>query len=251
MTTDARGSDQPPRFSAEQIRAHQEEHFTGSLTVRDIIIGMSDGLPVPFALAAGLSGAVDRPFLVLVAGVAEMAAGSIAMGLGGFLAAKSESETYESELRREQREIVDLPDLERFEVEQILAEYGLTGEALQAATDQIVSDPERWVNFMMREELRLERPEPGRARQSALTIGLSYLAGGAIPLFPYLLPVTIAHALLISVVITLVALAVFGAVKARFTGVPVLRSSVQTLLVGGAAAAAAYLLARWVSGLGG
>lgn len=238
-------------MGAELLHSHQEQHFTGSLTVRDIIIGMSDGLTVPFALAAGLSGAVDRPFLVLVAGVAEMAAGSIAMGLGGFLAAKSEAETYESELRREQREIVELPEVERLEVEEILAGYGLTGDALQAASDQIVSDPERWVNFMMREELRLEEPEPGRARKSALTIGLSYLAGGAIPLFPYLLPVTIAHALLISVAITLVALAVFGAVKARFTRVPVARSSAQTLLVGGAAAAAAYLLARWVSGLGG
>jgi VIT1/CCC1 family predicted Fe2+/Mn2+ transporter len=251
MAGDARGAEHPSRFRAEPIRAHQEQHFTGSLTVRDVIIGMSDGLTVPFALAAGLSGAVDRPFLVLVAGVAEMAAGSIAMGLGGFLAAKSESETYESELRRERREIVELPEVERLEVEQILADYGLTGGALEAATDQIVSDPERWVNFMMREELQLERPEPGRARRSALTIGLSYLAGGAIPLFPYLLPVTISHALLISVAITLVALAVFGAVKARFTGVPVLRSSIQTLLVGGTAAAAAYLLARWVSGMGG
>lgn len=251
MPADARGAEHPARFSVERVRAHQEEHFTGSLTVRDIIIGMSDGLTVPFALAAGLSGAVDRPFLVLIAGVAEMAAGSIAMGLGGFLAAKSESETYESELRRERREIVELPDVERFEVEQILAGYGLTGDALQAATGQIVSDGERWVRFMMREELRLEEPEPGRARTSALTIGLSYLAGGAIPLFPYLLPVTITHALLISVVITLAALAVFGAVKARFTGVAVVRSAVQTLLVGGAAAGAAYLLARWVSGLGG
>jgi VIT1/CCC1 family predicted Fe2+/Mn2+ transporter len=251
MAGDARGADHPSRFRAEQIRAHQEQHFTGSLTVRDVVIGMSDGLTVPFALAAGLSGAVDRPFLVLVAGVAEMAAGSIAMGLGGFLAAKSESETYESELRRERREIVELPEVERLEVEQILADYGLTGSALEAATDQIVSDPERWVSFMMREELRLERPEPGRERRSALTIGLSYLAGGAIPLFPYLLPVAISHALLISVAITLVALAVFGAVKARFTGVPVLRSSVQTLLVGGTAAAAAYFLARWVSGMGG
>src|SRR5919199_6667550 len=137
----------PAKFTPEQIRAHREQHFTGSLTVRDIVIGMSDGLTVPFALAAGLSGAVSTPFLVLIAGIAEMAAGSIAMGLGGYLASRSESETFHSELAREQREIVQLPELERHEVTEILAGYGLTGATLQAATDQIVSDPHRWVEF--------------------------------------------------------------------------------------------------------
>jgi VIT1/CCC1 family predicted Fe2+/Mn2+ transporter len=234
----------PARFTPEQIRAHREQHFTGSLTVRDIVIGMSDGLTVPFALAAGLSGAVATPFLVVIAGIAEMAAGSIAMGLGGYLASRSESETFGSELAREQREIAEVPELERYEVREILEQYGLTGQTLEDATDQIVSKPERWVDFMMREELRLEEPEPGRARQSAITIGLSYIAGGIIPLFPYVLPVTVAQALLI-------ALAVFGAVKARFTGVSIVRSAIQTTLVGGAAAAAAYLLARLVSSFGG
>ena len=239
------------KFSPEQIRAHREQHFTGSLTVRDIVIGMSDGLTVPFALAAGLSGAVATPFLVLIAGIAEMAAGSIAMGLGGYLASRSESETFGSELARERREIVEMPELERHEVREILEKYGLTDQTLEDATDQIISKPDRWVDFMMREELRLEEPEPGRARQSAITIGLSYIAGGIIPLFPYVLPVTIEQALLISVVVTLIALAVFGAVKARFTGVAIMRSAVQTVVVGGTAAAVAYLLARFVSSFGG
>ena len=240
----------PASFSPEQIRAHREQHFTGSLVVRDIVIGMSDGLTVPFALAAGLSGAVADPFLVVIAGIAEMAAGSIAMGLGGYLASRSESETFSSEQARERREIVEVPAMERYEVKQILQEYGLSGRTLEDAADQIISDPERWVAFMMREELRLEEPEPGRARQSALTIGLSYIAGGIIPLFPYVLPVTVEQALLISVVVTLIALAVFGGVKARFTGVSVKRAAIQTTLVGGTAAAVAYLLARFVSSFG-
>ncbi len=251
MQTSHSEQQHPAKFTPEQIRAHQEQHFTGSLTVRDIVIGMSDGLTVPFALAAGLSGAVSTPFLVLIAGIAEMAAGSIAMGLGGYLASRSESETFGSELAREQREIVELPDLERYEVGEILANYGLAGQTLQDATDQIVSDPERWVAFMMREELRLEAPEPGRARQSAITIGLSYIAGGIIPLFPYVLPVSVTQALLISVVVTIIALAIFGAVKARFTGVSPVRSAIQTTLVGGTAAAVAYVLAHFVSSFGG
>src|SRR3954451_10801430 len=156
------GKSKPPAqphqvaFSPEQIRAHREQHFTGSLMVRDVVIGMSDGLTVPFALAAGLSGAVSSPYLVVIAGIAEMAAGSIAMGLGGYLAAKSESDTYVSEEVRERREIVEIPDMERLEVHDVLEEYGLTGATLEDATDQITSNPDKWVEFMMREELRLE-----------------------------------------------------------------------------------------------
>lgn len=228
---------------------HIEQHFTGSETVRDIVIGMSDGLTVPFALAAGLSGAVENSFLVLVAGIAEMAAGSIAMGLGGYLAANSEADNYRAERAREWREVRELPAAETEEVRKIFADYELKGEALDAATAAVCSTPEGWVNFMMREELGLEEPHPGRALSSALTIGLSYIAGGFLPLLPYALGLPISTAFQISVVVTLVALLIFGAVKGHFTGVPVVRSALQTALVGGVAAGFAYALARIVSHL--
>ena len=229
---------------------HVETHFTGSATVRDIVIGMSDGLTVPFALAAGLSGAVHSSFLVLVAGIAEMTAGSIAMGLGGYLAARSEADSYQSELARERREVREMPDAETAEVRQIFSGYGLQGPALDAAVAAIRSDQDSWVRFMMREELGLEEPDPGRALRSALTIGLSYIAGGILPLAPYAFGLAVETAFLASVVITLLALLVFGAVKGHFTGVPPVRSALQTALVGGIAAGAAYGLARLVSGSG-
>ena len=229
---------------------HVETHFTGSATVRDIVIGMSDGLTVPFALAAGLSGAVHSSFLVLVAGIAEMTAGSIAMGLGGYLAARSEADSYQSELARERREVNEMPEAETEEVRQIFSGYGLQGEALDAAVTAISSHPSGWVKFMMREELGLEEPDPGRALRSALTIGGSYVAGGILPLAPYALNLALATAFLLSIGVTLVALLVFGAVKGRFTGVPPGRGAVQTALVGGIAAGAAYGLARLVSGAG-
>ncbi len=229
---------------------HVETHFTGSAAVRDIVIGMSDGLTVPFALAAGLSGAVHSSFLVLVAGIAEMTAGSIAMGLGGYLAAKSEADSYQSELARERREVKEVPNAEVAEVRKIFSGYGMRGEALDAAVAAICSDQNAWVKFMMREELGLEEPDPGRALRSALTIGLSYVAGGILPLAPYAFNVALTTALLASVGVTLVALFVFGAVKGRFTGVPPVRGAVQTALVGGIAAGAAYGLARLVSGSG-
>jgi VIT1/CCC1 family predicted Fe2+/Mn2+ transporter len=227
---------------------HVEQHFTGSATVRDVVIGMSDGLTVPFALAAGLSGAVQSSFLVLVAGIAEMAAGSIAMGLGGYLAAKSEADSYRSELTREWREVRELPDAETAEVRQIFSDYGLAGDALDAATAAIRSTPDGWVRFMMREELGLDEPDPGRALRSALTIGLSYVAGGFLPLLPYALGLPLSDAFLISIVVTLLALLVFGAVKGHFTGVAPLRGALQTAIVGGVAAGFAYGLARLVSG---
>src|SRR5918912_3561481 len=230
---------------------HVETHFTGSAAVRDVVIGMSDGLTVPFALAAGLSGAVASSFVVLVAGIAEMAAGSMAMGLGGYLAGKSDVDTYRAELAREHREVREIPAAEVNEVRDVFAGYGLAGPALDAAVAAIVADPHRWVRFMMREELRLEEPEAGQALRSAVTIGLSYVAGGLIPLAPYALGLPLHTAFLVSVVVTLLSLLVFGALKGRFTGVPPLTSALQTALVGGAAAGVAYALARLVSGLGG
>jgi vacuolar iron transporter family protein len=230
---------------------HREAHFTGSATVRDIVIGMSDGLTVPFALAAGLSGAVDNSFVVLVAGIAEMAAGSMAMGLGGYLAARSEADTYNSELAREHAEVRDVPEVETQEVRDIFRRYGLDGAALESAVAAVRSSPDGWVHFMMREELGLEEPDPKRAPRSALTIGLSYIAGGLLPLSPYALGLSLTNAFLASICVTLLALLAFGAAKARFTGVPMPRGAIQTAVVGGAAAGVAYILARAVSQLGG
>jgi VIT1/CCC1 family predicted Fe2+/Mn2+ transporter len=208
---------------------------------------MADGLTVPFALAAGLSGTVSTTMLVVTAGLAEIAAGSIAMGLGGYLAAKTEREHYLSELERERREVVELPDREKEEVRDILIQWGLDPQAAEPIVEALSRDPDRWVDFMMKFELGLEEPEPKRARNSSLTIGLSYIAGGIIPLAPYMLignPVT---ALLVSVVVTLVALFVFGFVKGKYTGVNPWKSAWQTTVVGGLAAGVAYLVAKWVA----
>jgi len=232
------------------VSAHRETHFTGSETVRDIVIGMSDGLTVPFALAAGLSGAVASGHVVLIAGIAEMAAGSIAMGLGGYLAARSEHESYVSERAREEREIDEKRDAEIGEVRDVFQKYGLHGEPLEAATQAVISNRTTWVEFMMKEEPGLEEPDPKRALRSALTIGLAYIAGGVVPLTPYALQLTLSQALLLSVIMTLIALFAFGALKGRFTGSSVLKSAVQTMFVGAVASGAAFLIARLVSGSG-
>jgi VIT1/CCC1 family predicted Fe2+/Mn2+ transporter len=196
---------------------HVERHFTAGAVVRDIVIGMSDGLTVPFALAAGLSGAVESTEIVVVAGLAEIAAGAIAMGLGGYLAAKSDAEHYASERAREQREIVEIPQEETREITEIFRTYGISPEESRPAVEALRRRPRAWVDFMMRFELGLEPPDPGRALRSAVTIGLAYVGGGMIPLAPYMVMGTAARALILSVILTLVALTVFGYVKARFT----------------------------------
>jgi VIT1/CCC1 family predicted Fe2+/Mn2+ transporter len=224
-----------------------ERHFTASETVRDIVIGMSDGLTVPFALAAGLSGAVDNAAIVVTAGLAEIAAGSIAMGLGGYLAARSDAEHYESEQRREYQETVEKPEIEAQEVADILQQYGLTREESAPVVAALRQRQRAWVEFMMRFELGLERPEPGRARTSAATIAGSYVAGGFIPLLPYMLLASARVAFFYSVVVTLVALGAFGFIKGRFTGARPGRSAVQTALIGGLAATAAYLIAKAIA----
>jgi VIT1/CCC1 family predicted Fe2+/Mn2+ transporter len=229
--------------------ATTEAHFTGSAVVRDVIIGMSDGLTVPFALAAGLAGVVTSSFLVLVAGLAEIVAGSIAMGLGGYLAARSDQEHYHAELAREEREIRAVPEMETQEVREVLAGFGLRDETLENAVAAITADHQRWLDFMMRNELNLEPPDPKRARNSAATIGFSYIAGGILPLAPYAFKVPVTTALLWSAALTLVALLIFGAVKGRFAGVSMGKAALQTALVGSLAASAAYFLARLVNGL--
>lgn len=226
---------------------HVEKHFDAPDVIRDIVIGLADGLTVPFALAAGLSGTLSSTSLVVVAGLAEIAAGSIAMGLGGYLAARTDREHYLSELAREKREIVELPHRERHEVAEILREWGMPEENIKSTVDAISSDHQRWVEFMMKFELGLEEPEPKRARNSSLTIGMSYIAGGFIPLSPYIFISSSSTALLVSIILTLIALFVFGWVKGAFTGTGKWKSAWQTTLVGGLAAGAAFLVARLIS----
>lgn len=226
---------------------HIEKHFTAGDVVRDIVIGMSDGLTVPFALAAGLSGAVALTSIVVTAGLAEVAAGSIAMGLGGYLAARSDAEHYANERAREEDEIVTMPEDEEAEVAGVFREYGLGEEQIRSIVGALKDKPVAWVDFMMRFELGLEKPEPARARNSALTIALSYIVGGMVPLLPYMLMASARRALLVSVVVTLIALFVFGYVKGRFTGKTPVRSAMQTTIVGGLAAGAAFLIARLIA----
>ena len=226
---------------------HIERHFTAGEVVRDVVIGMSDGLTVPFALAAGLSGAVDNSHIVVVAGLAEIAAGSIAMGLGGYLAARSDAEHYESERLREAREVQEIPDEEAREVQQVFADYGLSHDESVPVVQALTRNPKQWVDFMMRFELGLEEPNPKRAMQSALTISASYVCGGIIPLAPYMALHSSRMALVWSVVVTLIALGVFGYVKGRFTGSRPGRSASQTIVIGGLAAGSAFLLAKLIS----
>ncbi len=225
---------------------HVEEHFDASASVRDVVIGMSDGLTVPFALAAGLSGAVAATGVIVTAGVAEIVAGSIAMGLGGFLAGKTDEHHYQAELARERREVVELPEREAEEVRQILTDYGLDAGQAQAVVDGLRGSPERWVSFMMRFELGLEPTAPGRAWKSAATIAASYAVGGIIPLLPYMMVHEVNKAVAWSVMATIAALLAFGSVKARLTGVNPIRGALQTALIGGLAAAAAFGVAKLI-----
>jgi VIT1/CCC1 family predicted Fe2+/Mn2+ transporter len=226
---------------------HAERHFTASELVRDIVIGMADGLTVPFALAAGLSGTTVPTAVVVTAGLAEIAAGSIAMGLGGYLAARSDAEHYASERRREEDEIVSLPDRERDEVVHIFRDYGLTDAQIEPILKAFGNNHPAWIDFMMRFELGLERPDPRRALRSALSIGGAYVAGGLIPLAPYMLVASKQHGLLLSIAVTLAALLIFGYIKGRFTGTRPLRSALHTALIGGLAAGAAFVIARLFS----
>jgi vacuolar iron transporter family protein len=227
--------------------AHFERHFTATEIVRDIVIGMSDGLTVPFALAAGLSGAITVTRIIVTAGLAEIAAGSIAMGLGGYLAARSDAEHYDSERRREQREVAEKPEAEKHEVMEVLETYGLTPEESRPVAEALCRRPEAWVDFMMRFELGLEEPDRQRAVTSALTIAGAYVAGGFIPLAPYFFSSTAQSALSVSVGVTLGALLLFGYIKGRFTGTAPMKGALQTALIGGLAAAAAFVIARAIS----
>lgn len=226
--------------------SHDEEHLKSSAFITDVVIGMSDGLTVPFALAAGLSGAVSNNKIVITAGIAEIVAGCIAMGLGGYLAGRTELEHYQSELKREYDEVERVPEKEIQEVKEVFAEYGISEHGQQLLAEEMSKDKHKWVDFMMRFELGLEKPNPNRALHSALTIGLAYAVGGLLPLSAYFFTATPYEGLLISAVITIISLFVFGYFKSKFTGQVPLMGAVKVTMIGLIAAAAAYFIARMV-----
>ncbi|KAL9457008.1 hypothetical protein AB3S75_006107 [Citrus x aurantiifolia] len=229
------------------LNQHREKHFTAGEIVRDVIIGVSDGLTVPFALAAGLSGANATSSIVLTAGIAEVAAGAISMGLGGYLAAKSEADHYARELKREQEEIITVPDAEAAEVAGILADYGIEPHEYGPVVNALRKKPQAWLEFMMKFELGLEKPDPRRALHSALTIAIAYVLGGMVPLIPYMFIPRATDAVLASVAVTLVALLIFGYAKGYFTGNKPVKSALQTAFIGAIASAAAFGMAKAVA----
>lgn len=226
---------------------HAEKHFTSSNFVRDMVIGMSDGLTVPFALAAGLSGAIANTRFIVIGGLAEIAAGSIAMGLGGYLAARGDAEHYEQEKAREYREIKEIPDQEKAEVSRVFQDYGLPAQESAQVSEALSQHPDAWVDFMMRFELGLEQPDPKRAVTSAGTIAGAYVVGGMIPLSPYVILGSAARGLEFSAIVTLAALGIFGYIKGKYTGERALRSAVQTMVIGGVAAGVAFALAKLIA----
>jgi VIT1/CCC1 family predicted Fe2+/Mn2+ transporter len=223
---------------------HTEEHLGSSAFITDIVIGMSDGLTVPFALAAGLSGAVHSNGVVITAGIAEIVAGSIAMGLGGYLAGKTEQEHYQSELKREYDEVENLPDREKSEVREIFEQYGLNESTRNIIADELAKDKDKWVDFMMKYELGLEKPDVNRARNSAATIGISYIVGGLIPLTAYFFTSTPIDGLTISALLTVICLFIFGYFKSKVTGQPPVAGAFKVMFIGITAAAAAFLIAK-------
>jgi len=228
---------------------HKEEHLRSSEFITDIVIGMSDGLTVPFALAAGLSGAVNSNAVVITAGIAEIVAGSIAMGLGGYLAGKTEQEHFESELKREYEEIEVVPEREKEEVRLIFAEYGLNEQTQNTIADELAKNKHKWVDFMMKYELGLEKPDVNRARNSAATIGISYIVGGLIPLTAYFFTQTPYEGLTFSAFLTIICLFIFGYFKSKVTGQPPLKGALKVTVIGITAAAAAFLVARLFNGM--
>ncbi len=223
---------------------HKEEHLRSSDFITDIVIGMSDGLTVPFALAAGLSGAVQSNSVVITAGIAEIVAGSIAMGLGGYLAGKTEQEHYQSEIQREYDEVESIPEKEKEEVKVVFAQYGLDGPTQNIIANELAKDKDKWVDFMMKYELGLEKPNINRARNSAATIGISYMVGGLIPLLAYFFTRTPYEGLMISAVLTIICLFLFGYFKSKVTGQPPVKGALKVTLIGITAAAAAFLVAK-------
>jgi vacuolar iron transporter family protein len=226
------------------LHHHEEKHFQSSDLLSDVVIGMSDGLTVPFALAAGLSGVVNSTNLILTAGVAEIIAGSIAMGLGGFLSGKTEIDHYDAELKREYEETYKYPEREKAEVREVFEGYGLSPESQHLLVEEISKDRDKWVEFMMRFELGLEKPNEKRARQAAFNIGVSYILGGLVPLLPYAILPNVQTALYWSAAVTILALLVFGYIKSKIIGQSPIKGGLQTAFIGAVAASVAYGVAR-------
>jgi vacuolar iron transporter family protein len=225
---------------------HEETHLKSSEFITDIVIGMSDGLTVPFALAAGLSGAVSSNGIVITAGIAEIVAGCIAMGLGGYLAGKTEQEHYESELKREYEEVETVPEKEMQEIKEVFAAYGISEHGQNILAEELSKDKTKWVNFMMKFELGLEMPNANRARNSALTIGIAYFIGGLLPLSAYFFTPNPQEGLIVSAIITTICLFVFGYFKSKVTGQPPLKGALKVTMIGLIAAAAAFGIAKLV-----
>jgi VIT1/CCC1 family predicted Fe2+/Mn2+ transporter len=225
-----------------------EQHSKSSDMLRDVVIGMSDGLTVPFALAAGLSGAIDSTSLIVIAGLAEVAAGSIAMGLGGYLAGQTQVDHYNSELKREYDEVEQLPEKEKEEVREFFEDLGLSKEVQNKAVEELTKDKDVWVKFMMKHELGLEKPDERRARKSAFNIAISYIIGGFVPLLPYFFVDKTLDGLKISAIITLICLFIFGYFKSKLTGVSPVTGGLKVMFIGALAASAAFLIARLIEG---
>lgn len=233
-------------LAAKPYNAHRESHVVRADVLRDVVIGMSDGLTVPFALAAGLSGAVSSTNLIIIAGLAEIAAGSIAMGLGGYLAGKTETDHYNSELKREYEEVEKVPDMEKDELRTFFSSLGLSRDVQDQAVEEVSRDKEKWVELMMKYELGLEKPDPLRAKKSAFNIGFSYIIGGLIPLSPYFFVSTGIQGLKISTVITLISLFTFGYYKSKLTGVNRWEGALRVMIIGAIAAGCAFAIARLI-----
>jgi vacuolar iron transporter family protein len=224
---------------------HTESHLRNSDFITDVVIGMSDGLTVPFALAAGISGAVNSNHIVILAGIAEIIAGSIAMGLGGYLAGKTEMEHYQSELNRETEEVETIPEKEKEEIKDIFLNYGFSENSQEILVEELSKDKDKWIDFMMKFELSLDKPDPNRAAKSALTIGFSYIIGGTIPLIPYFFTGAPFNGLKISAIVTLVCLFAFGYFKSKATGQPPIIGALKIMVIGAVAASAAFLVAKF------
>ena len=226
---------------------HEEKHFTASAVMKDIVIGMADGLTVPFALAAGLSGAVSDNSLIITAGIAEVVAGSIAMGLGGYMAGKTEVEHYEAEYKREEHEVDHVPEKEKEEVKEVFAAYGISERLQDELAEELSKNKTNWIDFMMKFELGMEKPHPHRATQSAITIGTAYVLGGIVPLVGYFVTDIPADGLMLSSIITIIFLFIFGYVKTKLTGESPFLGALKTVMIGILAASAAYVIAKLIS----
>jgi len=229
------------------LEIHKEQHLKSSDFITDVVIGMSDGLTVPFALAAGLSTAVSNNSIIITAGIAEIVAGCIAMGLGGYLAGKTEQEHYQSELQREHGEVESVPEREMEEVKEIFAAYGISESGQNMLAKELATDKAKWVNFMMKFELGLEKPNVNRARNSALTIGIAYFIGGLLPLSAYFFTNTPEEGLIVSAVFTTICLFIFGYFKSKVTSQPALKGALKVTMIGLIAAAAAFGIAKLMS----